>query len=251
MKYKLIKIYPGSPKLGSIVELKNNGGYELENSTSYFMTKDKVENYPEFWEEVVEKDYKILFINHNGTIINYNESQNDLKFYWNIHSIKRLSDGEIFTIGDKINHSHLDKDDKIINNIYIIEKIYFIQSGRLAFYVGEGLNLGIKSINKVKQPLFKTEDSVDIFKGDFYFKVINDIFTIVKIDNADWDLLKSKIFSTKEKAEEYVLLNKPCLSLKDLMTFFPDTYIPFKKGQSATEDVNTQQLEDLVKQKLK
>ena len=47
MKYILKKEYPGSPKLDSTVEIKNNGGYELENSTSYFMTKDKVENYPD------------------------------------------------------------------------------------------------------------------------------------------------------------------------------------------------------------
>ena len=42
MKYILKKEYPGSPKLGNIID-------NLEN--------DWIENYPEFWEEVVEKDY--------------------------------------------------------------------------------------------------------------------------------------------------------------------------------------------------
>jgi len=39
MKYILKKEYPGSPKLGNIID-------NLEN--------DWIENYPEFWEEVVE-----------------------------------------------------------------------------------------------------------------------------------------------------------------------------------------------------
>ena len=45
-------------------------------------------------------------------------------------------------------------------------------------------------------------------------------------------------------------MNKPVLSLNDLKQFFPDTYIPFKKGESATEDINTKQLEELVKSKI-
>ena len=46
MKYILKKEYPGSPKLGNIID-------NLEN--------DWIENYPEFWEEVVEKVKKPLF----------------------------------------------------------------------------------------------------------------------------------------------------------------------------------------------
>lgn len=123
MKYILKKEYPGSPKLDSTVEIKNNGGYELENSTSYFMTKDKVENYPEFWEEVVvEKDYEILSlivnkdydnlykgdivtkkkndwigISKDNKTIYFSQNNNTLEKYdhWSINSIKRLSDGEI------------------------------------------------------------------------------------------------------------------------------------------------------------
>ena len=54
-KYKLIREYPGSPKLGTIVEK------ELRSSVSYFYRSgDKricvhtthVENNPEYWEEV-------------------------------------------------------------------------------------------------------------------------------------------------------------------------------------------------------
>lgn len=43
-KYKLIKIYPGSPILGTIWE---------------YRTKD-FSNYPEFWQEVIEKEYQMV-----------------------------------------------------------------------------------------------------------------------------------------------------------------------------------------------
>lgn len=49
-KYKLIKKYPGSPKLGFIIE----NGYYCDQL--YINPKD----YPNNWQEVVEKDYEIL-----------------------------------------------------------------------------------------------------------------------------------------------------------------------------------------------
>ena len=59
MKYILKKEYPGSPKLGNIID-------NLEN--------DWIENYPEFWEEVVEKDYEILsYITIESEIIKYKD----------------------------------------------------------------------------------------------------------------------------------------------------------------------------------
>jgi hypothetical protein len=54
-KFKLIKEYPGSPELGTIVEK------ELRSSSSYFyrsgdrricVFNDHVENNPEYWEEI-------------------------------------------------------------------------------------------------------------------------------------------------------------------------------------------------------
>lgn len=45
-KYKLIKEYPGSPGLGYITSSENLIRLYRE--------------YPEFWEEIVEKDYEIL-----------------------------------------------------------------------------------------------------------------------------------------------------------------------------------------------
>ena len=69
-KYKLIKEYPGSPELGIIAEER-------------YVMKDQ----PEYWEEVVEKDYEILI----SRVVPQE-----------ILSVKRLSDGEVFTIGDEV-----------------------------------------------------------------------------------------------------------------------------------------------------
>ena len=95
--YCLIKTYPSSPKLGTIVYLETEDNYmtNMENDFELF-PKKIVENYPEFWEEVVEKDYEILEIKHKyGAISSYiEELDNDLKDK-TIFKIKRLSNGEI------------------------------------------------------------------------------------------------------------------------------------------------------------
>ena len=100
MKYILKKEYPGSPKLGNIID-------NLEN--------DWIENYPEFWKLVVEKNYEILEVKGKyGAISSYiEELDNDLKDK-TIFKVKRLFDGEIFTIGDKTNFGLISK--IVINN---------------------------------------------------------------------------------------------------------------------------------------
>ena len=79
MKYKLIRTYPGSLKLNTIIEI------HPEQETGYYS-----ENI-QFWQEVIEKDYEIL------ATVGDNDSLKQT-----IYSVKRLSDGEIFTIGDTV-----------------------------------------------------------------------------------------------------------------------------------------------------
>ena len=149
MKYILKKEYPGSPKLGNIID-------NLEN--------DWIENYPEFWEEVVEKDYEILSVSlqrsdkhkiHNvseykNTVIEALLNCNGNK----IHSIKRLSDSEIFTIGDKVVGYN--------NSIAKIKTIDLV--GEISLNIGTDKSEGfsLKNLKKVKQPLFTTEQRSEI-----------------------------------------------------------------------------------------
>ena len=129
-KYRLIKTYPGSPELSTeIIETKINSlcpvnECYINRKTFMLIGYDSFEiknpeNYPEFWEKVVEKDYEILCIKHKKSKCFYRNSIDlrNLNLY-DIHSVKRLSDGIIFKIGDYI-------EEGIIINIIIKNfKIY-------------------------------------------------------------------------------------------------------------------------------
>ena len=143
MKYILKKEYPGSPKLGNIID-------NLEN--------DWIENYPEFWEKIVEKDYKILSLARFCSIkpritdvSNYGDEYIEALLKCDkarVHSVKRVSDGEVFTISDKTNFG-------LISNI-------IINNNSLSFYFEQkscGYNL--QTLIKLK-PLFTTEQRSEI-----------------------------------------------------------------------------------------
>lgn len=143
-RYKLIKKYPGSPKLGTeVIYSKAHKIYNYNGGDFYSeLPKNQVENLPEFWEEVIEKDYEILSFSQNSNIKDLWTNFGPIPNCWcrnvngfavtkgytlneilnnplySIHSVKRLSDNAIFTIGDKINNS------TIINIIIKKDKIY-------------------------------------------------------------------------------------------------------------------------------
>lgn len=215
--YRLIKKYPGSPKLGTIVEDKNGSLYfpetnSVESSSKGNLFKEIVINNPEFWQEVIEKDYEILSIYSGNTILNDSNVKTWEKFKvfrgaWNIHSAKRLSDGEIFTVGDKCKDVNTNCTTKV-SEITLKNTICFIN----------GVN--INWLEKVKQPLFTTEDGVDIYERDKYFEA--NLTYGVKSWTTEYPVyfnkdISKRIFSTKEKAEEYILMNKPCLSISDVL----------------------------------
>ena len=263
MKYILIKRYPGSPKLGTIRKYEGNVWSDSNEFTSPIINP---ENYPEFWElvveypigtkvhnsqtnttytkkedgwykpsektgyndemiikshyiniiedKVVEKDYEILsYITIESELIKYKDLDinDDLNCdkYLKIHSVKRLSDGEIFIIGDII--------DTRVDNKYKQEILEIsIKNNTIVFRTKLGFVI-LSVAKKVKQPLFTTEDGVDIFEGDTYYKVVNESFQLLIMERAPkGKSLRSKVFSTKEKAEEYILMNKPVLSLNDI-----------------------------------
>jgi len=294
-KYRLIKNYPGcSWTLNSIC----SNDFIWDNGKKVYL-----KNYPEFWEEVIEKDYKILSFKHKvSNHIWKNDSQlkdtfcivdgkagftsleeiNRYPKVYEIHSIKRLSDGKIFILGDIIKHNNnvaypigeLTKI-TIVNdtlffesnrnyygfnaNMCFISKVQqplFITEDGFPIYQGDTywcvntaphlwsifqqtakertiLNktvIAFKSVdlaqkyiddNKPKVKLFTTEDGVDIFEGDEVFELINNtkIFRITFLKCTSMTGKNSrKYFSTKEKAREYILMNKPCLSINDFLS---------------------------------
>jgi hypothetical protein len=142
-----------------------------------------------------------------------------------IHSVRRLSDGEVFSLGDDV--ECMGRVGKIIkldtsrqNDGFYVD----VQYDKISSYHNKELS-GIKKVTKLPIPLFKTEDGVEVFENDrawwvdkyfstdFYdFTVSSDRQNDLKHYPKDY-----KYFSKKEAAEEYILLHKPLLSVNDVM----------------------------------
>lgn len=302
-KYKLKKWYPSLPKdweVGMLVTKKDKNDIDYNpDCVGYYYYKIlciEVENNPEFWEKVVEKectcgvfdccsnlknckilaskqpkvvekDYEILsFIrtgssNYDGTIFLLEDGSYSPSFKhsnlsldhclnsggFNIYSVKRLSDGEIFTIGDKINLSKSEY--SFPKNDVLLEIKVFNNTIRFKMNFQEKHNWDssytLDYIKKAKQPLFKTEDSVDIYEGDRYYVVakkyiyestVDSEYEIqafeLEINNTsfkqyNWNNFWS--FSAKDTAEEFILMNKPLLCLNDIEYLLKDGSSVFEK----------------------
>jgi len=193
-KFKLIKEYPGSGHLGITVSRKTpNGMYE---GWEYNYYSKHVENYPEYWEEVIEKDYEILI---SRVVPN------------TILSVKRLSDGEVFTVGDKITG-------------YSYEDARSIQTIKICTYTGiikleqEKGFTSLDSATKLKQPIFLTHDGKDIFNGDKVWYVNKENFYydyILAFPEVKFNSEIRAYFLTREAAEDYVERNKVLFTTED------------------------------------
>jgi hypothetical protein len=223
-KFKLIREYPGSPKLGTIVKGKFLGHYHDISEQISSITSNLIENQPEFWEEVVEKDYKIIsyIAKDNPTHITTKRRGAHLhEYYWKINSVKRLEDDVIFTIGDKINRGAC-KDVNVIRGFNLLKDLCLVSISDLidrGYLDGKGVNISV--VKHAKNVLFTALDGVDIYEGDKCYAV-SDNFNILYTSYVPNDYQKQGIvrsFSTHEKAEEYVIMNKPCLSINDLKSW--------------------------------
>jgi len=264
-KFELIKTYPGFEKLGIVATqtVPNGTKYDLiENDIIigiHFIAQ--IDKFPEYWKEISQNDYQIITISRksdsteiysvkdwNGDgaflsnfrlskylsndIISYNVQKDTLSYLnsnFNIHSVKRLSDNLIFTLGDYIEHQDDARDNGLLENITFSTnksllfsygssnyRLRYLEEGRYC----NGINI-LKKSNNI--PLFLTEDNVYIFKNKQFYRVSSDLSLIdcvlANFDNTEkamqW-LDDSKTFSTRPLAEEYVLENKLSLSLKDI-----------------------------------
>lgn len=150
-----------------------------------------------------------------------------------IYSIKRLSDGEIFTIGDNVIHTN-----NVSNKNDIIEKFHIMSNG--IWFKTNNYDVPMCYIKgKFKQPLFTTEDGVEIFNNQtkvFEIQLINyylnsniPLRCCNKLIGSE-SRYPTKVFSTKEKAEEYILMNKPCLSVNDIIKYIIDKEFRDRNG---------------------
>ena len=271
-KYKLIKEYSGSPDLGAtIVEtmiIGNRPKFKTftisGHDKNYDGEKFRVDNpeiSPEYWEEVVEKDYEILSFKENNKPFDrlwkadsqlkncyclqdgktpFHNSETLIALGLDIYSVRRLSDSKVFTVGDRV--CNPDFSSWVINN-------FNSSYGKMSVYKFDGGQCpSFERLQHYKEPLFTTEDGVDIFKGDDLFLLGTNTWLCTSISPVR-DLKchpfkgvtgnEFKYFSTKEKAEEYILMNKPCLSINDILSVSVNTHSPFGFISLTTENLIT------------
>ena len=243
-KFKCVKNYPGAD-LGTIVQ------YQLGAFPEYFDIKDAkrynkkdIENYPEFWEEIVEKDYEIL---SGRTHIPSGSTE--------IYSIRRKSDGIEFKIGDKVYWNWA-----FAKNKYFTIKSFNIIENKLRFNTVEesGQNFIFELISKeynlqhYKEPILTTEDGYECTLDDRVFGVLPKanwqtnyygekgvpVFKLFNPEGKRWNPSSEWLwFKTKENAEEYIYENKPEFSKKDMLSF----------GASMSERLYRNQCEPMLK----
>jgi hypothetical protein len=261
------------------IEKKENGWFKIGELTSYTdedISRGILKKRFEIIEEKSEKDFEILsfrsnrtinmipeytilekekdgvFRNHKSCILTISASEDELlkNYDYNIYSVRRLSDGEIFTLGDKVKQKNVDH-----NNVFNIRKFEMDANKEHLLVISNG-GIRLHKIEHYKPILFTTKDGVNIFKGNEYWFVVESnspyLNNYIPIkDVCDWDNAKKTPlgyvqFSTKEKAEEYILWNKPCLSLNDVASIYPGV----NKNHSNTPSHQAERLKELVKSKI-
>jgi hypothetical protein len=136
-------------KFGDIATSNGDGTYTMMDFN--YVHSKYIENSSD-WEEVVEKEWIVL--EYNDEFIPFRNSA--------IKSVKRISDGEIFTIGDKLS----DEDGKIIG-FNIDEKF---AGGLTVTYKGGQTSILYAEKDKTP-PLFLTTDGEFIYEGDTYYYI--------------------------------------------------------------------------------
>lgn len=151
-----------------------------------------------------------------------------------IYSVKRLSDGEVFSIGDDMT---MENRTETIIGFEIIGSIHMMAKHK------DSGSWNIMFVKKAKAVLFTTEDGVVIYTRDHYW------FVDCEFNINEWEASEmnnkgdsgKRCFSTKEKAEEWVLWHRPLISLSEI------------KGNSTYFDVQSnyfKRLIELAKDKL-
>ncbi len=145
-----------------------------------------------------------------------------------IHSVRRLSDGETLNVLDWVKTTGSSK--RQITGFSIVE------NGLLIHFNNGSLNIvpggpSLAKIEKLSAPILVTHDGEEVYDWkDFHPAIVFPDFDIKANASEDyWIEAKagypeSKLFSTREAAEEYILNHKPLLSLNDVREALPEQY---------------------------
>jgi hypothetical protein len=185
-------------------------------------------------EQLLNKDYEIVSMTcSNGVVSIYDQNKHlykdsheyaaiymEAEIGWVIHSVRRLSDGEVFTVGDMVCTESMPTTK--------IESFEIFENTIVVFGIwvhGMKGSMPLEYILKSKyRVLHISDDGVEMrqYDTEFYVDLEQD-FEIVQsstsvIVNPEFRI-NNKIFSTKEAAQQYVIDNKPCLSVNEVKEF--------------------------------
>ena len=135
-----------------------------------------------------------------------------------IFSIVRVSDGEKFTLLDKIAPEPFVRGRKFTR----IDKIYYNEHNQLSYSTNKGTApctfVFGQDTSHYKSPILITEDRVELFEGDYYYRVLPN-FTVTRATIKGrfiYAYLGAKLFSTEGAALNHVIYHKKMLSVKDV-----------------------------------
>jgi hypothetical protein len=192
---------------------ENKGKFEDHLREFKFQKLNGEKRHPEY--EIVSMKCKtsgVLY--HNKQQISHCLQRSN---FYAIHSVRRLSDGEVFTLGDELEDTFMDNQEKIdafLPNYKGNQLWLSIDKER-----GFGCALSVANKRPTPKPLFTTEDGVDIYE---------ETVTLHGINTETWipgRLHFSRIFQDPEwkwfaipyNRDRYILMNKPTLSLNEVL----------------------------------
>jgi len=272
-KFKLLKKYPGLPDNAyqaiqtgtAIMDFRLTT--EKDDCHFGYISLSTLEKYTEYWQEIKENTYEIL--NFIGIIASnknclFSLRTNGKYAYapWQdsmaiskeamligdlvkINSVKRIADGEIFTLGDNTTLGIITEIE--INKNCRYSEIQLTFQNTIADLYCPNSNDKSKFLvkKKEKEPLLITEDGIPLYHNDRYYflntntYVLSDLSYLIGKHSDEYTNIKyGKYFSTLESANEYIIKNKPCLSLREIFNC------------STISELGQSILYDKVKQKL-
>lgn len=216
-KYRLKKIYPGSPPIGTILTginfISECSCVYMSNNMLYVESSNRVENQPEYWEKVEEMPKYVKLIQDSA---------------WKVPKgavCKVIKENDICG--------------NIFSNQWLLENIYIPNNmnceGKYQFYiVKEDCIPATKEEYEAQEGLFVTNDGVEIHKGDNYWWINkrsdNHSPIGVKAYGKKEEYSKCKddyyLFSTEQAAKDFIKsLRKPLFTTEDGVDIFEgDSY---------------------------
>lgn len=172
----------------------------------YAYDADRLVLFDEFVKQFEEKkDWEIISYKNLYDGIHVG-NENCTKYLCDIHSIKYKD--QVFTIGDKTDKGEIGA--------------FVLRENELKVHVLHGALFDISEVKKVeRKPLFVTEDGIDVYVDDEVFQVsLVSNYTLSKMIYRETVPIPPpsyfKYFKSKEKAEEFIELNSPKLSVNEV-----------------------------------